>query len=135
MSKRFFTGQPCKYGHVTERFISNRECVECHRLRREASREYRKEYDAKRDHSAVYQKYRARYIEKAMRRNGKLRMSSFPHEREKMKEFYAQCPEGYEVDHVVPIVHPEVCGLHTLANLQYLPMVENRRKSNVWIQE
>lgn len=45
-------------------------------------------------------------------------------------EFYDKCPEGYEVDHVVPIAGRYVCGLHTLENLQYLTITENRRKSN-----
>ena len=27
--KRYFTGVPCKYGHVTERFVSNHSCIKC----------------------------------------------------------------------------------------------------------
>ena len=26
---RYFTGVPCKHGHVAERFVGNSECVEC----------------------------------------------------------------------------------------------------------
>ncbi len=26
---RFWTGRPCKYGHVSERYVSNRQCVQC----------------------------------------------------------------------------------------------------------
>ena len=48
-------------------------------------------------------------------------------DRAAMREFYAQCPEGYEVDHIIPISKG---GLHTLDNLQYLTITENRRKSN-----
>jgi hypothetical protein len=44
-----------------------------------------------------------------------------------IKKFYAHCPEGHEVDHIVPISKG---GLHTLENLQYLTIIENRRKSN-----
>lgn len=44
-----------------------------------------------------------------------------------IKEFYKNCPDGHEVDHIMPISKG---GLHTLGNLQYLPMIENRRKSN-----
>jgi 5-methylcytosine-specific restriction endonuclease McrA len=44
-----------------------------------------------------------------------------------IREFYAGCPEGYEVDHIIPISKG---GLHTLENLQYLTQSENRRKGN-----
>lgn len=26
---RFWTGRPCKYGHLAERYVSNRQCVAC----------------------------------------------------------------------------------------------------------
>jgi len=48
-------------------------------------------------------------------------------DRAAMREFYAACPKGYEVDHIIPISRG---GLHTLENLQYLTITENRRKSN-----
>ena len=44
-----------------------------------------------------------------------------------LQEFYANCPNGYEVDHIIPISKG---GLHSLSNLQYLPWLDNRRKSN-----
>lgn len=28
---RYFTGRPCKYGHTAERFVGNRQCIECGR--------------------------------------------------------------------------------------------------------
>lgn len=27
---RYFTGKPCKYGHVSERLVAGRKCLECH---------------------------------------------------------------------------------------------------------
>jgi 5-methylcytosine-specific restriction endonuclease McrA len=44
-----------------------------------------------------------------------------------LQQFYLNCPNGYEVDHIIPISKG---GLHTLENLQYLTISENRRKSN-----
>lgn len=36
----------------------------------------------------------------------------------------------YSGDHIVPLLHPMVCGLHCPANLRVLPLAENLRKSN-----
>jgi len=44
-----------------------------------------------------------------------------------IKDFYNNCPKGYEVDHIIPVSKG---GLHSMENLQYLPMSENRRKNN-----
>lgn len=41
----------------------------------------------------------------------------------------------WEVDHVIPLVSGEVCGLHTWWNLRVIPMRENRVKSNKFSQE
>lgn len=38
----------------------------------------------------------------------------------------------WSVDHIVPIEHPLVCGLHCASNLQVVPLADNIRKSNNW---
>lgn len=44
-----------------------------------------------------------------------------------IREFYENCPEGYEVDHIMPISKG---GLHKLSNLQYLTWEDNKIKHN-----
>lgn len=39
---RYFTGKPCKNGHLSERSISNGGCLECHRLRNARHRSKKK---------------------------------------------------------------------------------------------
>lgn len=39
--------------------------------------------------------------------------------------FYRNCPEGYEVDHIIPLARG---GKHKLENLQYLTHTENMQK-------
>lgn len=45
--------------------------------------------------------------------------------------FYVEAAErGLQVDHIVPLKHPLVCGLHTVTNLQLLEPIDNLLKSN-----
>ena len=39
---------------------------------------------------------------------------------------------GETVDHIVPLHHPLVCGLHVEHNLAVLPLRENLLKGNAW---
>lgn len=50
--------------------------------------------------------------------------------RQEIVAFYENCPEGFHVDHIIPLKGKLVSGLHTLANLQYLPAKENMSKGN-----
>ena len=49
-----------------------------------------------------------------------------------IREFYKACPQGQEVDHIIPLQGETVSGLHVRENLQYLTAEENGRKSNKW---
>lgn len=52
-----------------------------------------------------------------------------------IKNFYDNCPEGYHVDHIIPLQGKTVSGFHVLNNLQYLPALENISKGNKLIEE
>lgn len=38
----------------------------------------------------------------------------------------------WEVDHIIPLNHPRVCGLHVEANIRVVPRTVNRAKGNRW---
>lgn len=48
----------------------------------------------------------------------------------KINDIYNNCPEGYHVDHIIPLNGKLVSGLHVENNLQYLLAEDNIRKSN-----
>ncbi len=68
----------------------------------------------------------------ALRRARQLQATPAWADLEAIKEFYLNRPEGYHVDHIIPLCHPNVCGLHVLENLQYLPAEDNLKKNNRW---
>lgn len=58
----------------------------------------------------------------------------------KIKEIYVEAARltlvtgiEHQVDHIIPLRHPLVCGLHHEDNLQILTATENRSKGNKWL--
>ncbi len=97
----------------------NRESVlaavrDCHKKYKERYRPTKR---------AALAKYRAKKLHATPKWLSKSMLGS-------MREFYKNCPEGHQVDHIVPLQGKEVSGLHVLWNLQYLTAGENRRKGN-----
>lgn len=143
--KTFFTGEECLHGHVSERYVGNGGCRECHR--RSQKNWYQKNKEEYRSVYLCYQRRNREYYSEKGRewqsRNPKLRRLYSANYRARrtqatppwadldaIKSFYLNCPEGHEVDHIIPLDHPEISGLHVLSNLQYLTISENRSKGN-----
>lgn len=146
--KRYFTGKPCKHGHISERLVSSRTCFECKRKYDTNHKEEKSKYDTnhkeekakyyidhkeeKTEYDRKWRKNNPRKIAAygARRRSSKLQRTPAWTDLKVISEFYNQCPDGYVVDHVIPLQGKEVSGLHVAENLQYLTSSENSRKSN-----
>lgn len=146
--KRYF-GKPCPHGHSGERLTVSGWCVECHRANvkkyapkgtskwAKANPEYmanarRKSHMKHKDaaYARVYAWRRAnpwfaRSVSAARRKRTPLWVDL-----KELQKFYAACPAGHEVDHIIPMKGKLVSGLHVAGNLQYLSRAENRQKSN-----
>lgn len=82
-------------------------------------------------HQRSYNKNYAKIRERQNHYKGErsLRIPSWS-QKELIEEYYANCPEGYHVDHIVPLKGEIVSGLHVIENLQYLTAKENLAKGN-----
>ena len=77
------------------------------------------------------------YEENAWRRAAKIQATPDWVDRKEIRAIYAdrrrvsaETGEVHHVDHIVPLVHPLVCGLHVPWNLRVIPAAENLRKNN-----
>ena len=78
-----------------------------------------------------YETHKDEYIAKNIKYNTKRKLATAPWaDLTKIKEIYKNCPDGHEVDHIVPLQGALVSGLHVETNLQYLLVYENRVKGN-----
>lgn len=78
----------------------------------------------------------------AKRRFAKRNATPFWSDLETIKGIYKKARElteesgiQYHVDHIIPLVHPLVSGLHVPANLRIIPYYENLSKSNKLIED
>lgn len=134
--KFYFTGKPCKFGHVAERYSSNNRCYICHlksvKNHHEANKEKRHkqmtEWSSRNKErvnaisaSTMARRYRMKGCQKIWK--------SYSSE---IADLYQNCPSGMHVDHIVPLQSKLVCGLHVPWNLRYMDAFENKIKGNRW---
>ena len=153
---RYFTGVPCKHGHIAERYVASKTCCDC----------------ANGAANAVKAKNRQKYVQSSVawgranpakmleyqqRKNAKnpaqrnlwtasyrsAKVSRMPRwlvdvDLLEMESIYAYCAAlrrsglDYHVDHIVPLRGQTVSGLHVPWNLQVIPGRENVRKGNAF---
>ena len=76
---------------------------------------------------------KSRYVaHSAKRKAAKLQRTPPWADMDAINFFYECCPEGCEVDHIIPLQGKSVSGFHVETNLQWLPIAENRSKGNKW---
>jgi hypothetical protein len=115
--KRYFTGKPCKYGHVADRYVCSSTCSECCCARnREVARKLRAADPQKvREYQQKYQRARrAANLEKVRER-----------EREAARKRRATDPEGYR----------EYCRKWRAANRQKVREYERENKDRIRSQQ
>lgn len=117
--KFYLTIQSCSNGHISRRMFKERCCYTCY-------------LERKRKDNKRWQKKNLKYLAAyhALRRSDKLCATPIWVDLKEINEFYKNCPNGYEVDHIVPLNGINVCGLHSIENLQYLTPLENKQKKN-----
>ncbi|WP_110647574.1 hypothetical protein [Salinicola peritrichatus] len=156
--KRYFTGEPCPKGHVCERSMW-RECLQC---KYEKDRKWKRDNaDRNKAYQQAYQERNRQYFvdynrfspraDAARKRRVKLTKAGtlniddplfmarnkarMKHLRQLAKQYEEWTGIKFEVDHIVPIIDPNVCGLHWYGNWQLIPMKLNRLKRGVITHE
>lgn len=156
--KRYFTGEPCKYGHVSERTTSNTKCMACDRVT------YAQRSQVRRPQMRAYQEANREACRRSAKAwkdahpesggryasNRRARLKAAPGEgytREDVDRLRhlqgnrcAYCrtslDDGFHVDHIQPIAKR---GEHSPRNLQLLcpPCNQSKHAKDpiVWAQE
>lgn len=141
----YFTGRPCKHGHIDARRTSVEGCVTCHRERKRINKLkcYAENPERFRELGRVdYQRHPDRYKKNAYLRQSRLKQATPPWVTDEMiYPFYierqrltAETGIPHDVDHIYPLKPKDgtYCGLNVPANLQVIPASENRSKQNRW---
>lgn len=153
--KKYFTGKPCKNGHVAERNCNSRVCVKCQYLsyknyfaknkEKENARSlsYRHRNLTKARESAVLwakKNPEKKNAANATRRSKKInqtpawltdsQLDEIVSAYKLARDLSVSTGIPHHVDHIVPLNSPIVSGLHVPWNLQVITAAENCRKNN-----
>ena len=121
----YFTGVPCKHGHVANRYTSSGTCSECVKLKTD---QWQKTHPAKRSEAAML-----RHTKKLQRTPSWLNGGHLL----EIESIYKYCGAlrsiglDYHVDHAVPLRGKTVSGLHVPWNMQVITATENISKGNL----
>ena len=147
----YYTGRPCKHGHLSERFAKNRNCRECLRIRNRerTKKDYWIDYgdeaykEKKRQNASKYYHTRAHKRAARIRRKyEKLSRVATPRGVTEIRRMYLEAQlltidsgVKHEVDHIIPLIHEKVSGLSVPANCQILTKAQNRQKASRFNQD
>lgn len=139
-SKYYFTGRPCKRGHITKRYTSTQTCSECEQTR---SRAYYAENSAamldyarswRGANRGKHNQHQANRYASKVRATPDWLLDEQLDQMSAVYELASTLSEAtgvkFEVDHIEPLLSSEVCGLHVPWNLQILTKDENQRKGS-----
>lgn len=142
----YYTGVPCKNGHLSERFTAHSNCRQC--LTEKTSKWQKSNRDVIVERTRTWQNNNRTKMRKASnnwkknnkdkwyaymayRRASKLQAVPKWADSEIIKDMYTEASYmQMEVDHIVPLISPLVCGLHVEHNLQLLTPLANATKGN-----
>lgn len=110
-------------------------------IRKLRSERYQESHERIKAHSIYRPANCAGWVKLGLRRNKRTAVFWFAKlpwvDRKELAAIYRECAMvsketgiPHHVDHIVPILHPDVCGLHVPWNLRIVPAVENMNKSN-----
>ena len=140
--KTYFTGKPCKHGHIAPQTVHSSGCVECRRIARRAYgklphmtakdkiriAEWKKKPHNKPKVAASTRKRQAAQLQRTPA------WDSYAHLIVAKYQLAAMLSQAsgtqHHVDHIIPLQGRKVSGLHVFSNLRVIPGSDNAKKSN-----
>nr|DAV46134.1 MAG TPA: HNH/ENDO VII superfamily nuclease [Caudoviricetes sp.] len=158
---RYYTGMPCKHGHIAERKVSDRKCIDCANLdslkwvranpekaatKRAAwiKRNPDKHCEQYLKHGELYRRRNLDKVAAKVRRYQAAKLQRKPiwfgeFDALVEQEAYAlarvrnaQTGIKWDVDHIIPLQGSLCSGLHCAENIQVIPATFNRSKGNTY---